>query len=249
VNCWDHGRELQIAITNGFGECYNPTECGSQDDAQKTTTLSQLLGVKASGVVLQTTSNPAFWLAPGEKEPNPSPTCSIALNTVLTSSYTTSKQVTIVNNQLVEYLFSIYVADDCSQIQIEGPTMYMGINFNTFYTIDPKSGVVTQVDTSNGEVPLPLMFTTSDGNYAIAAVGYAPSGWALSYAKFYFPNLSGPTDNTSKWSVVYRFNSPIPKGTNLSFKSNLCVGDKNSVPNCVKSIGLQDSSNFTVGPF
>lgn len=25
INAWDHGRELQIAITTGTGECYNPT--------------------------------------------------------------------------------------------------------------------------------------------------------------------------------------------------------------------------------
>jgi hypothetical protein len=26
INCWDHGRELQMAVTTGHGECYNPTE-------------------------------------------------------------------------------------------------------------------------------------------------------------------------------------------------------------------------------
>lgn len=26
--CADHGRELQMAVTNGSGECYNPTEAG-----------------------------------------------------------------------------------------------------------------------------------------------------------------------------------------------------------------------------
>ncbi len=25
VNQWDHGRELQLAVTNNSGECYNPT--------------------------------------------------------------------------------------------------------------------------------------------------------------------------------------------------------------------------------
>jgi hypothetical protein len=28
INQWDHGRELQMAVTNGSGECYNPTEAG-----------------------------------------------------------------------------------------------------------------------------------------------------------------------------------------------------------------------------
>ena len=26
INAWDHGRELQMAVTTGHGECYNPTE-------------------------------------------------------------------------------------------------------------------------------------------------------------------------------------------------------------------------------
>jgi len=111
----------------------------------------------------------------------------------------------------------------------------MGITFNTFYTVDLSSGAVTQVDTSNGEVPLPLMFTTSDGLYAMGAVGYAPSGWSLSYAKFYFPVLSGPTDDTSKWSVVYRYGA-ISAGSVINLKTNICVGTRATVPGCMQGV-------------
>ncbi len=26
INAWDHGRELQLAVTSLYGECFNPTE-------------------------------------------------------------------------------------------------------------------------------------------------------------------------------------------------------------------------------
>jgi len=236
INCWDHGRELQVAITNGFGECYNPTECGSQDDGQKTTTHTQILYAKASGNTLSTSANPAFWLAPGEPEANPSPECSKGINPTLTSNYTTNKTVTILSNTTVQFVFSVYVPDDCTTIQIEGPTGYMPVDYNTYYTINTTSGAVNPVDNSFGEVPLPLIFSTATGDYAMGALGYNPgAGWSLSYAKFYFPNLSGPTDDTSKWSVVYRYGA-IRAGTTLSFKTNICVGTRDTVINCMRSL-------------
>ena len=68
INTVDHGRELQFAITNASGECYNPTEAGSLNDGAGAYTSSKLLGVNTAGNIYRTTSLPAFWLAPGQRD-------------------------------------------------------------------------------------------------------------------------------------------------------------------------------------
>ena len=53
LNAFDHGRELQIAwSSDGFGECYNPTECGSAADGAGATSSSALRAAWASGSLL-----------------------------------------------------------------------------------------------------------------------------------------------------------------------------------------------------
>jgi hypothetical protein len=78
VNAFDHGREIQIGISDGRGECYNPTEAGSVNDGIGMGTTSKLLGVNTQDNILHTTVSlirfstnnlkgyPAFWLAPGQ---------------------------------------------------------------------------------------------------------------------------------------------------------------------------------------
>ena len=43
LNSWDHGRQLQMAITvQNHGECWNPTEAGGRSDGIGTETKSNL---------------------------------------------------------------------------------------------------------------------------------------------------------------------------------------------------------------
>ena len=77
INSADHGRQLQSASnldleTRFSGESFNPTEAGSRHDGAGPTSTSRLLHMIAEGNALQTTSQMAFWLQPGEKSgPNP----------------------------------------------------------------------------------------------------------------------------------------------------------------------------------
>ena len=63
INIHDHGRQLQSAIQiDGYGECNNPTEAGSEEDDQKSTTSSRILSaVKNSESNMTTKSQMAFW--------------------------------------------------------------------------------------------------------------------------------------------------------------------------------------------
>eukprot|EP01121_Diplochlamys_sp_Union-15-3_P018462 TRINITY_DN670_c0_g3_i1.p1 TRINITY_DN670_c0_g3~~TRINITY_DN670_c0_g3_i1.p1 ORF type:complete len:227 (+),score=39.50 TRINITY_DN670_c0_g3_i1:519-1199(+) len=202
---------------------------------KKTTTTSVIQGIRASGNTLATTILPAFWLAPGQKEPNPSPSCTTAVNTVLTSSYTTSKQVTIgykdIYNAIV-FSWTVYNADDNANVQIEGPTGYMPIDFSNFYTINFANGQVTPVSTTDGEIPTPLIFATPDGQHAMGSfVKEAPTGTTVSYAKFLF-RLNPDSNATSKWSNVLRMQNK-QKGENISAVSIVCVGTLSQVAQCM----------------
>jgi hypothetical protein len=256
TNQWDHGRELQVAFTNGYGECYNPTECGSSDDLHINMSTSVLQSVRVSNTTLWTQSLPAFWLMPGEQEPNPSSICTTAINTQRVSDFQLTKTVSVSANR-VQYAFSMYMATYSSQVQLEGPTHYMPLDFNRFFTFDTTSGIITEVSRDSGEVPLPLIFATSDLAYAEGCLGYVPEGWVLSYAKFYFPDevitlelitlltlialitlltlMQGPISAcTSKWSVVYRLFSPTPAGVTYGLNATLCVGSWDQTVACMK---------------
>ena len=51
INNWDHGRQLQSAITvQNYGECWNPTEAGGSSDGIGTDTKSILTYIHATGV-------------------------------------------------------------------------------------------------------------------------------------------------------------------------------------------------------
>ena len=72
IDSADHGRQLQSAANFDAGrpffpEVFNPTEAGSRRDGAGPTSSSRLLTLKAAGRELDTTTQMAFWLAPGEE--------------------------------------------------------------------------------------------------------------------------------------------------------------------------------------
>lgn len=73
VDVADHGREIQSAVqVDDLGECFNPTEAGSEADRRAATSSSLLLSISNTGNVLRTVTRPAFWLAPGQNYGRPS---------------------------------------------------------------------------------------------------------------------------------------------------------------------------------
>ncbi len=97
INSTDHGRQLQSAASFDCGvakefwaECFNPTEAGSRRDGAGAKSSSRLLSIRADGPELRTTTQMAFWLAPGE-ESSGRP----ALNDKVLSDHVVSKRVRI----------------------------------------------------------------------------------------------------------------------------------------------------------
>jgi hypothetical protein len=95
IDSFDHGRQLQSAANFDCGtqftsETFNPTEAGSRRDGAGESSSSRLLHMVTAGDALQTTSQMAFWLAPGETSAgNP------AKNTQVLSNHLLTKRVRI----------------------------------------------------------------------------------------------------------------------------------------------------------
>jgi len=240
IDQYDHGRELQVAITNASGECYNPTEAGSSNDSAGPTSTSQLLGVNLDGEILRTTSQPAFWIAPGQFDTNGN--C-YAVNTQPVSNYIINKAVVIgyagYTNALV-FEFNVQVPEFQSYLQIEAPTGYMPIAFDTFFNIDLSTGVLTQTDGGPGETPDPVIISTGDGTAAMGSFLQSAFSPYASYARFTFPGLGA--GSTSKWSNVWRTNTPPPTTEPIAFVSVICIGSLQEVQQCM--FGIASSQGF-----
>jgi len=241
INKYDHGRQLQIAITNQNGECFNPTEAGSLNDGTSYSTSSQLLGVNTDNNIYRTTTNPAFWLAPGQ----PDAQCGTAVNTAITSNYQTSKAISIGymgEPRAILFLISAYIPDNQPYIQVEAPTGYLDYNyFNYFYTINLATGVLSglNINTAPNEGPDPVIIATNDGSHAIGAFLQSTNGAQYaSYARYAFPS-NVPGAATSKWSVVNRNSGGIAAGTTLQYTSVICVGTLQIVQSCMYNVAQQ----------
>ena len=72
IDSHDHRRQLQSASNlevDGtiFNETFNPTEAGCERDMAGPTSTSRLLWLSATGPKLETISQMAFWLRPGQE--------------------------------------------------------------------------------------------------------------------------------------------------------------------------------------
>lgn len=250
INARDHGRELQFAITNEHGECYNPTEAGSGDDSDGTGTSSVLQGANTNDNVLRTTVLPGFWLAPGEKESSPSPSCTVSVAPSKTSNYQTSKAVSFRPfgiPRAIQYDFTINLPESVNQIQVEAPTGYMTQSFTSYFTLDVNTGALTGLshDPNRHEQPLPVIFASADSSLAMGAYAPSSSHPPASYAQFDFSGIGSFIDDTNKWSMVFRL-GPQSQGQQLTFVTYICVGTVSDVRDCMLSVHSHTGATASV---
>jgi hypothetical protein len=215
LNAFDHGRELQSALSfDGLGECYNLTEAGSERDGIGESSSSKLLRVRARGRVLETETDMAFWLAPGQAYPQG---CGdrkqfvAAYNRAIRDSYIARKRITLgvpgVENA-VEYVAEFGIPYQHESATYELATAYMPPDFTAFFTFDPASGAVTALSDGPGEQSLPEVLATPDRRFAMGV--WSPDAGA-SYGRFKFLNNSDtPGWNTVKWNCVFRLKDVRP---------------------------------------
>jgi len=245
INACDHGRELQMAVSTLHGECYNPTEAGSENDTSGALTSSRLLGLSVNDNILRTTIAPAFWMAPGQCEPS----CGCALNKGTLSQYIMDKAISFnpfgIRNSF-RYQADVHVPENVAGLQLESPTAYQTGEFTKFWTIDPRTGAVVGVP-SPGEgkgwaSKLPVCLGTQDNQHVMCALTPLKVDYYILYD---FSGLSPFQQSTTKWSIV-RIWGPLNAGQVLGVDSYICLGNLTDVQGCVPKVATL--SNYTFAP-
>ena len=241
INSTDHGRQLQSAASfdcaSGkpfWAECFNPTEAGSRADGAGAKSSSRLLEIHADGAELRTTTQMAFWLAPGEKSSGRP-----ALNDQVLSSHLLSKQVHIGYKKLsnvIEYQveFTVPEGERHAQAQFEALTGYMPPEFERFWKFLPASGKLQELDDGPGEQACPVVFSTVDGSHAMGIISPdqpSPGCTKAGYGRFRFK-----AEKVVKWNCVFRIRDAQKIPGEHHFRMFVAVGTLEEVRLALESL-------------
>ncbi len=239
INNDDHGRELQSAASfDGLGECYNPTEAGSEADGKSDTSTSKLLTFSASGNQITSSTQMAFWTNVNQPYPAGCGTdtnIKVAQNTTNLSNYVISKHITVGFSGIanaIEYLVTYHVPDHHTSATFESLTGYLTQDFSSFWTFDPSIRSLTQLSAGPGEQPIPIIFSTIDSQYAMGI--YSPDLPQSPFPKLGYGRFRFPSQNTMKWNAVFRRYDTPPGDYN--FRMYLVIGSLSDVTTGIVSV-------------
>lgn len=213
IDSFDHGRQLQSAAsfdcgrqTEFWAECYNPTEAGSRADGRGERSSSRLLCYHAEGNGLRTTTQMAFWLAPGERSSG-----RLALNDTVLSRHLVSKRVRIGYKHLdhvIEYrvTFTVPTGEYHTYAQFEALTGYMPAEFERFWKFVPETGQLEPLDDGPGEQASPVVFSVDTGTHAMGV--YSPDQPSAGYEQAGYGRFRFQREQVVKWNCVFRVQSP-----------------------------------------
>jgi hypothetical protein len=236
IDSFANGRLLQSASTfDHYGECFNPTEAGSQPDLThpRGYSNSRLIDFYVKKNQLWTLTNMAFWLLPGQNYPRG---CGLhkgvthALNLEERANHLFEKKVTIglPNFQnVIEYQVTYHVPKSFSSGQFEAATGYMPEDFSLALLFNPITGEESIADKKNGEQSLPVILATKDRKYAMGVYSkqLPQPGLKFGYGHFIFP----PAAHTNKWNCVFREKNVIAK--NYQYTCLIILGTVDEVEN------------------
>ncbi|WP_417378897.1 hypothetical protein [Gimesia sp.] len=242
IDSFDHGRQLQSAASFDCGksgefwaERFNPTEAGSRTDGVGPTSSSKLLRFKTQDKELQTTTQMAFWLAPGQ-ESSGRP----ALNTGILSDHRVSKRVRIGYQNLDQVLdyqvtFTLPEGEHHNYAQFEALTGYMPAEFEKFWKFNPKTGKLKPLDDGPGEQKDPVIMSTRDGAYAMGV--YSPDQPSPGFEHAGYGRFRFPAAKVVKWNCAFRVRNPegVAAG-DYSFQVFVAIGTLEDVRSSLNSL-------------
>lgn len=211
IDSHDHGRQLQSASNWDVGgdlhaETFNPTEAGCERDGVGPVSTSRLLWLLADGRDLQTVSQMAFWLRPGQQSGGHP-----ARNTVALSDHLLQKHVRLGADHLspplaghairYDVTFTVPAGEGHRQGVFEVLTGYMPPAFRRFHALGPDGRLEPLTD-GPGEQALPVILATEGGDYAMGAWSPAvarTTGRPATYGRFWFER-----ERVAKWNAVVR---------------------------------------------
>ncbi|MDA1230836.1 MAG: hypothetical protein O2856_08685 [Planctomycetota bacterium] len=228
IDSADHGRQLQSASNFDAGsmfkgETFNPTEAGSRHDGAGDTSTSRLLHYLAKGNQLQTTSQMAFWLRPGEfSDGNP------AKNSTELSDHLLTKRVTIGCldlSSVIQYdvAFGVPIGESHRFAQFEALTGYMPEEFRRFVVFDPVSGQFQPLTDGPGEQKYPIALSTDDGEFAMGV--YSPDQPSTGFENAGYGRWRFGPQRVVKWNCVFRLRDASGiAATDYSFRMYAIIG-------------------------
>jgi hypothetical protein len=242
IDSFDHGRQLQSAASFDcamrkpfWAECFNPTEAGSRADGAGESSTSKLLRLHAEGAELRTTTQMAFWLAPGEKSADRP-----ALNGERLSQHRVSKRVHIGYEKLAhvidyEVTFTVPKGERHTFAQFEALTGYMPPEFSQFWKFIPATGKLEKLDDGPGEQPYPVIFSTADGRHALGV--YSPAQPSRGYEHAGYGRFRFAAEQVVKWNCVFRMQSAegIAPG-DYRFQTFVAVGTRDDVRQALSAL-------------
>lgn len=233
IDSTDHGRQLQSASSfssegNHWAEAFNPTEAGSRDDGTGPNSTSRLLHSLATSDSLQTTTQMAFWLAPGQKSEG-----HLALNTTKRSNHLLTKRVQIGLPELPHVIrydvtFSVPVGERHTFAQFEALTGYMPEQFRSFWTFRPQTGELQPLSDGPGEQIFPIVLSTESGSHAMGI--YSPQQPSPGFENAGYGRWKFVRERVVKWNSVFRQRDTDGiKPGEFTFRNFVVVGDREMV--------------------
>ncbi len=211
IDSFDHGRQLQSAANFDAGkefvpETFNPTEAGSRADGSGPKSSSKLLKLRAAGADLRTTTQMAFWLAPGEKSAGHP-----ARNTRVLSNHLVGKHVRIGVRGLphaiaYDVTFTVPRGEPHRYAQFEALTGYMPPAFGRFWKYDRRRRKLEPLDDGPGEQAAPVVFATADGKHALGV--YSPDQPSRGFERAGYGRFRFQAEKVNKWNCVFRVRDP-----------------------------------------
>jgi hypothetical protein len=244
IDSFDHGRQLQSAANFDAGshfipETFNPTEAGSLSDEQGETSSSRLLHMVTTANGLQTTTQMAFWLRPGEKSLGKP-----AKNTTVVSNHLLTKRVRIGHRigdknypHVIEYdvTFAIPISERHTIAQFEAVTGYMPSEFGKFWKYNKEAAALEPLSDGPGEQSFPLVFSTDDGGHAMGI--YCPPQ-QRDYGRVGYGRFRFKAANVNKWNCVFRIRNDVAgiAPGEYAFRSFVIVGDLETVRDSMRAL-------------
>lgn len=243
INNYDHGRQIQSALqVDGFVECNNPTESGSEADGKKSSSTSQVIFEKknrdSSAMTLQTRM--AYWIS-GNTTTN---SCIKGRDSRVVraqSPHVLQKTVStgiMGDSQILKFDISYFL--QTSEVQqsliYEFLTGYLNEEFNQFAFVNLKKKLLynftssEQLSLANSGFPLgsfyisssrrdiydPVIASTADGKYAMGV---------------YTPKSLITKCNSAAFHGYNLYSFRLPQTGNSTNKWSIAIGEnKNS--NC-----------------
>jgi hypothetical protein len=233
IDSADHGRQLQSAAAFGdakdfWAEAFNPTEAGARRDGAGPRSSSRLLRLQAHDNQLTTTTQMAFWLAPGEKSGRHP-----ARNLTGLSDVRLTKRVVIGYKQFphaIDYrvTFAVPPAARHTFAQFEALTGYMPPDFTKFWALDPKTAQLRPLSDGPGEQSLPVVFGTANDLYAMGV--WSPNQPAKGYESLGYGRFRFRAEKVVKWNCVFRVKNAMGvRPGNYDYRVFVAVGSLQNV--------------------